>query len=229
MPRSRGFETVGFRGIILLMQFKQQRSIVKIAALTGAAIAALAMLRLGPAPAAQPESDAPQYTADGRLLLPRDYREWIYLSSGLGMEYSAAKKPGSEFTNVFVKPSAYRVFLKTGHWPDRTVFVLEERASATKGSINRGGHYQAGLRNLAASVKDEKRFLEKWAYFSFGFGMKESRPNPPAACFDCHHAHGAVDNTFVQFYPTLMPVAQMHGTYSAAKAAAEIDKSLHGR
>jgi hypothetical protein len=29
-----------------------------------------------------------------------------------------------------------------------------------------------------------------------------------------------VDNTFVQFYPTLKPVAEKHGTYNQAKAAA---------
>jgi Cytochrome P460 len=207
------------------MVLRGRYSAAKIAVLAGTAMAAVAMLRRGEAPAAPAESDAPQYAADGKLLLPRDYRQWIYLSSGLGMEYSPEGKPGSEFTNVFVKPSAYRAFLQTGRWPDRTVFVLEERASATKGSINRGGHYQGGLRSLAASVKDIKRFPEKWAYFSFGNDAQPSRANPPAACFECHHTHGAVDNTFVQFYPTLKPVAEKHGTYSQTKAEAEIKKT----
>ena len=201
----------------------------KLVAIAAAAIAAVALLRTGEAPAASAPTDAPQYAADGRLVLPRDYRGWIYLSSGLGMEYNAEGKPGSEFTNVFVKPSAYRAFLKTGRWPDRTVFVLEERASATRGSINRSGHYQTGLRSLAASVKDVKRFREKWAYFSFGKDARQARANPPAACFQCHNSHGAVDNTFVQFYPTLKPVAEKHGTYSKSKASAESEKALHGR
>ncbi|MBV8820542.1 MAG: hypothetical protein JO022_19435, partial [Acidobacteriaceae bacterium] len=30
-------------------------------------------------------SDAPQFTSEGQLVLPKDYREWVYLSSGLGM------------------------------------------------------------------------------------------------------------------------------------------------
>jgi hypothetical protein len=67
-------------------------------------------------------------------------------------------------------------FLASGRWPDKTVFVLEERASATKGSINRGGHYQTDLAGLAASVKDEKRFPERWAYFSFA--KEAQRPGP---------------------------------------------------
>jgi len=32
-------------------------------------------------------SDGPQFTPDGQLFLPKDYREWVYLSSGLGMTY----------------------------------------------------------------------------------------------------------------------------------------------
>ena len=206
------------------MVFRGGHIVARLAALTVSAIATVAMLRLVPAPPVLAQSDAPQFTADGRLLLPRGYRQWIYLSSGLGMEYSPTGKPGSEFTNVFVKPSAYRRFLRTGRWPDRTMFVLEIRDSATQGPINRGGHYQAGLRSLAASVKDEKRFPEKWAYFSFAKGARSSRANPRAACFTCHNIHGAVDNTFVQFYPTLKPVARKFGTYSDAKAAAEIKK-----
>jgi hypothetical protein len=187
---------------------------------------AIALLRLSQVQAARAESgapqrEAPQYTADGKLLLPQDYREWIYLSSGLGMEYNSTGTPGSEFTNVFVKPSAYRAFLTSGRWPDQTVFVLEERASATKGSINLGGHYQTDLEGLAASVKDERRFAEKWAYFSFAKSAQPARPNPRAACFDCHNPHGAVDNTFVQFYPTLKAAAQKYGTYSQAQAATE--------
>ena len=201
------------------MWFIEGHSIRKLAAFAGVAIAAIALLQTAAAPEASVPSDAPQYSANGKLLLPRDYREWIYLSSGLGMEYNAEGKPGSEFTNVFVKPSAFRAFIRTGRWPDRTVFVLEIRASATRGSINRGGHYQTALRSLAASVKDEKRFPQRWAYFSFNDGAPQARANAPASCFQCHNTHGAVDNTFVQFYPTLKPIAQKHGTYNAAKAA----------
>lgn len=202
------------------MKFQRRLSPAKLATLAAAAIAAFALLRTEGVPAAPAASDAPQYSADGRLVLPRGYREWIYLSSGLGMEYSAEGTPGSEFTNVFVKPSAYRAFLGSGRWPDRTMFVLEIRDSATQGSINRGGQYQSGLRSLAASVKDVKRFPKKWAYFSFDQGARQARANPPAHCFQCHNTHGAVDNTFVQFYPTLRPVAEKHGTYNQSKADA---------
>ena len=37
-----------------------------------------------------------------------------------------------------------------------------------------------------------------------------------AGCYSCHAAHAAVDTTFVQFYPTLLPIAKSKGTLSAA-------------
>ena len=64
--------------------------------------------------------------ADGKLVKPKNYREWIYLSSGLGMQYNepgAAPNPNPNFENVFVEPSAYRKFVETGRWPDKSVFV----------------------------------------------------------------------------------------------------------
>lgn len=53
--------------------------------------------------AATPESnsDHPEFTAKNELILPANYRQWVFLSSGLGMSYgSPADHP--MFTNVFV-------------------------------------------------------------------------------------------------------------------------------
>lgn len=157
--------------------------------------------------------EGPQFVKGNRLVRPQNYREWIYLSSGLGMAYNPNPSSPPAFTNVFVAPSAYRAFLATGRWPDKTIFVLEEREAASKGSINKGGHFQGGLDALAAAVKDEKRFAQKWAYFSFAPDQPSAPANPKSACWQCHNGHGAVDNTFVQFYPTLKPVAMKFGTY----------------
>ena len=118
---------------------------------------------------------------------------------------------------MFVKPEAYREFVKSGAWPNGTIFVLEERDSSTQGSINRAGHFQTKLTGLVAEAKDESRFPEKWAFFVFMDAQGKMRDTaqalPKMACWDCHHAHGAVDNTFVQFYPTLKEIAQRKGTY----------------
>src|SRR5277367_2557783 len=77
----------------------------------------------------------PSYESDGRLKLPGNYREWIFLSSGIDMSYGAAMTGHSMFDNVFVEPTAYREFVRTGRWPDGTSLVLEVRGAAEKGSI----------------------------------------------------------------------------------------------
>src|ERR1051326_8380628 len=91
-------------------------------------------------------TEGPRYTTDGQLVRPTDYREWVYLSSGLGMSYTqSTPRTDPVFDNVFVNRSAYRAFLDTGRWPDKTVMILELRQSRSKESINTGGHFQAGF------------------------------------------------------------------------------------
>jgi hypothetical protein len=166
---------------------------------------------------ADTQNDGPRYTQEGLLLRPRDYREWVFLSSGLGMTYGPLARPGEpRFDNVFASPAAYRSFLQTGRWPDKTMLVLEVRASEGKGSINQGGHFQSDVVGFEVHVKDEKRFARKWAFFGFEEGQAAGRPMPEtSSCFTCHEQHGAVDTTFVQFYPTLIPAAKEKGTLAA--------------
>jgi len=179
--------------------------------LVGAAVLLCAALGRAVASDQKAGDPKPQYSGD-KLVRPEGYREWIYLSSGLGMNYNPA--PGSDemFTNIFVPQWAYRQFVASGKWPDKTWFVLEERGQETKGSINKTGHFQTDLMGLAVEVKDESRFPDTWAYFGFG-DDKTAAANPKAACWQCHDDHAAVEHSFVQFYPTLKPIAQKFGTY----------------
>jgi hypothetical protein len=161
---------------------------------------------------------APAYAANGDMLPVSNYREWIYLSSGLGMTYSPQPGGMTMFDNVFVNPEAYRSFVATGTWPDKTVMVLESREAVSKGSINQGGHYQGtAVMGFAVHVKDEARFPGGWAFFDFPSPAANGKLLPPAAsCYSCHQQHGAVDTTFVQFYPTLLPIARDKKTLSDA-------------
>lgn len=182
--------------------------------------------------------DAPRYTADGKLIFPEDYRGWVWLSSGLGMSYNPPAVPNAapNFTNVFVKPAAYRVFVQTGHWPDKVVFVLEARHSTSHGSINKAGRYQSDLAGYDVEVRDDERFPEHWRFFGFGQVTQPMQPASgipkTAACFQCHSRNGAVENTFVQFYPTLLEIAKQKGTlrpsYLQAEAAATAEPTPAG-
>ncbi len=163
-------------------------------------------------------ASAPEYTADGKLKLPEQYREWVYLSTGMDMSYTAGGNMDHHmFDNVFVNPESYRKFKETGTWPDKTMLVLEVRGAESRASINQRGNFQSPeVMGIEIHVKDEARFPGKWAFFGFENGTLGNPFPPGAACYSYHQAHGAVETTFVQFYPTLMPIAKTKNTLSAA-------------
>lgn len=186
----------------------------------GTALALAGGLVLAAASRAEPPKPAVRYTADGKMEFPADYRTWVYLSTGLDMSYVETPDAMEThiFDSVFVNREAYDAFQKTGHWPDHTVMVLEARRGVQKGSINKRGHYQADRLAAEVHVKDEARFKATGGWAFFGFNGEKPAPMIPAnaGCISCHEAHGAVDTTFVQFYPTLLPLAEAKKTLSAA-------------
>lgn len=159
-------------------------------------------------------SDVPQFTADGKLVRPADYRRWIFVSSGFGMSYTQRPDDMQMFTNVFVKPAAYDYYLANGQWPDKTMFVLEIYGSTSQGSINKHGSYQKDLAGLDVEVKDQARFPDKWAYFNFEGDQNAASSIAPSqnACWKCHEQNAAVEHSFVQFYPELLKVAKAKNT-----------------
>ena len=167
---------------------------------------------------------APAFTSPGQLVRPLDYRSWVFVTSGLGMTYGPAKPAEGQpplFDNVFVTRDAYDEFLRSGAWPDKTMFILEGRRAEANVSINNGGHTQGQMAFMEAAVKDIARFKNTggWGYFSFDSrgGLVESAAAlpPTASCYACHATNTAVDNTFVQFYPELFAVAKAKGTIKA--------------
>ena len=151
----------------------------------------------------------PQYTADGKLLPPKDYRQWTFLSSGLAMSYApgAQDTANPQFDNVFVNPSSYQSFLKTGTWPDKTVLVLELRGSDNHASITTSGRSQTTVTGIEVHVKDASK--GGW----FFYNREGTRFPQTADCYSCHEKSGAVDTTFVQYYPTLVDTAKAKGTF----------------
>jgi len=193
--------------------------------LGSAALIALAVSVAGGAISqAQPPKRAAVYLPDGRLEFPKDYRTWVFLSAGMDMSYSeeavAAAAGNHVFDNVFVDRVAHDHFQKTGTWPEGSVFVLEIRKGEGQGSINRAGQFQSRRLAVEVHVKD-KRFKSGWAFFGFnGEGPGRELPQT-STCNKCHEDHAAVDTTFVQFYPTLMPVAEAKKVFSPNYLAAQ--------
>lgn len=153
-----------------------------------------------------------------QMAVPADYRQWVFLTSSLDLNYDTATAPDQHLLdNVFVDPASYKTFLKTGTWPDKTILIKENRFAESAGTLSKRGQFQAGVKNLEIHVKDEARFPGKWAFFLSEDGKAPGLLKPQTAnCYSCHQDHGAVDTTFVQFYPTLFPVAKEKGTLSAS-------------
>jgi hypothetical protein len=169
--------------------------------------------------AAQPAGGGARETPPGGFISAAAYSEWVYLSTGLNMTYGAnAPDPARNqpFNNVFVNRSSYRQFVDTGRWPDKTIFILEIRRSEEHVRPNAFGYTQAVIGGMEAAVKDSRNGARPWAYYSFdgrGRLADSAKPLPESAgCQACHSQHTAVEQTFVQFYPTLFEVAKAKGT-----------------
>lgn len=181
--------------------------------------------------AAAPEGMAlPEYNDQGALLRPVGFERWMVVGTSIGLNYSDGKvknpdDPG-QFHNVYMQPQAFDNYVRTGEFPEQTVFVVTNNPStSTKGkdSLNRTGFFAAPSTGLEVAVRDTKRFPDGWAYFMYhdtehkpadDTPSAKMRPvetaYPRAACYDCHAEHGAVDNVFTQFYSVLSNAREQH-------------------
>ena len=146
------------------------------------------------------------------MLRPEAYREWIFVGSSTGLNYSPNPAPASsnsseDYKHVYINPAAYREFTRTGKFPDGTVMVLEIAKAAMKNEPGLQGSYAGEYIALEASVKDSKRFPGGWAYFGFtdmgGKALAKAKPFPDSACLSCHQNKASTDHVFTQFYPVL--------------------------
>jgi len=188
---------------------------MKTIAATVAVLSALMLVLAGVGRLTGQENAAARFEGRDTLLRPQNYREWIFVGSSLGLQY--AKNPEAPprqpelYHNVYINPSSYREFSRTGKFPEGTVMVLELASSDVKKEPGLQGSYQKDYKALEASVKDSKRFTNGWAYFSFsgsnGQIKDTAQPFADSDCWSCHHQKAATDNVFTQFYPVLRAVA----------------------
>lgn len=149
------------------------------------------------------------YASDGSIPLP-DYRKWVFIGS-----FTAPAEPGHnpQLTTTFVEPAAYDIYMKTGLWPDRTIIFSEKRASVNTVPITKGGWSQSGG-VLAAEIEVKDQSKGGWVFYQASAREKTAiRIDKSMPCYSCHAEKGAVDNTFVQFYPALIEAAKKNGTY----------------
>jgi len=162
---------------------------------------------------ADPVRSKPAFTADGKLLQPTGYREWIYVGTPLTPnDLNPPEAPFPEFHNVYIHPLDFAVYRKTGNFPEGTVLVKELVSVGAKQATSGKGYFMGEFVGLEVAVKDSRRFPREpghWAYFSFGHKYPlaaETASQPVASCNSCHGANAAQDYVFTQYYPVLRSV-----------------------
>ena len=87
------------------------------------------------------------------MAVPADYRQWVFLTSSLDLNYNTTAAPGHHMLdNVFVDPASYQVFLKTGTWPDKAILIKENRMAESAGTLSKAGQFQVGVMNLEIHI-----------------------------------------------------------------------------
>lgn len=157
------------------------------------------------------------YNQQGELLLPQDFRTWVFIGAPLtpnGLNGGQAGFP--EFHHVYVNPDAFAIYERTGQFPEGTVIAKE--LVLLKPGKHKDGSYDAPsgrgffadrYNGMDVMVKDSQRFKKTngWGFFNFGHNqppyLKSAKAASVDACAGCHEANAEKDMVFSQFYPIL--------------------------
>ena len=164
--------------------------------------------------------ELPEYNSAGELVLPKNYREWVYVGSPLtpnALNDGNAAFP--EYHNVFIEPVSYAIYKKTGVFPEGTMFYKEleltlkpeENPDGSRMEPSGRGYFPGAAAGAEVSVKDTKRFAESggWGYFEFGHSepkLASTAVRKRDECAYCHIGpgpHAKRDLVWTQFYPAL--------------------------
>ena len=185
-----------------------QRAII-FAALTFTTLTGIVVLGRATPQQSKTPAVVPEYDKDGALLRPKDFHSWVFVGASIGLSYaknSDMSGPGM-FHNVYTQPESYQEFLKSGKFPEKTMFIIDMYDSAQNVTIAKHGYTEGGVMGMDVSVKDREHFPDGWAYFNFAYDngkfAEKAKAFPKDSCFSCHAQHGASDNVFTQFYPVL--------------------------
>ena len=162
--------------------------------------------------------NGPTYTSDGKLEIPKNYRDWVFIGATVTPNALNGGKAGfPEFHNVYVEAAKLAAYKKTGVFPEGTILVKElallRNSTHPDGSADEAsgrGFFEGAFNGLDVTVKDSKRYSKtgNWGFFNFGH---HAQPYSAAAkeaskeeCASCHIAGASkTDLTWVQFYPIM--------------------------
>jgi len=160
----------------------------------------------------------PEYTKEGDLILPKNWRSWVYLGSPLTPDGLNDSKEGfPEYHNVYIEPGSYEIYKKTGEFPDGTILFKElqrvrkpqQFPDGSRSEPSGRGYFPGEYNGADVTVKDSKRYAptgSSWGYYNFN----HHEPKAPTAkvrakteCAFCHQASAKKDEVWTQFYRLL--------------------------
>ena len=168
--------------------------------------------------AAQARPTSAVFTEDGKLMLPKGYRKWVFIGAPLTPNGLNGGKAGfPEFHHVYVEAHNLEAYQKTGQFPEGTVIAKEltrvqdpKFPDGSRTEPSGRGFFNGEFNGMDVTVKDSKRFSKTngWGFFNFGHHPlpyeAAAAEAPKSECAGCHMANVAkTDMTWVQFYPVL--------------------------
>jgi Cytochrome P460 len=158
----------------------------------------------------------PEYTESGDLILPKGFREWVYVGSPLTPNALNDGKAGfPEYHNVYIEPGSYEIYKQTNEFPEGTIFVKElqltvpgENPDGSRTEPSGRGYFPGAFNGADVTVKDTKRFAAShgWGYFNFNHHEPKAptaKVRPRGECAYCHIASAKKDDVWTQFYRLL--------------------------
>ena len=152
-----------------------------------------------------------EFTADGELIRPSGWREWVFVGSPLtpnSLNGGTAAFP--EFHTVYIDPDSWAHWKETGEFREGTMLAKELTLVGATAATSGTGFFNGDLQGFEIAHKDSTRYskdTDGWAYYSFGHKPEPyadtTAAMPTAACAACHTAAAADDMVFTQYYPIL--------------------------
>lgn len=147
---------------------------------------------------------------NNNLLRPKDYRSWIFMGTSSTPKSEDPNVIFPDFQNVYIDPVSFAYWKKHGEWREGTIIVKELlRQGDTVSSVGHG-FFQGAHFEVAAQVKDSKRFPKMhngWNYFGFAdfklLRLNETSMPLGAQCASCHNSTAIDGDVFYQYYPVI--------------------------
>ena len=169
------------------------------------------------------------FNADGTAQVPTGFRAWVFVGApltpnGLNNGKYNCDQPGGctksnfpEYHHVYIEKKNVDAYLKTGEFPEGTVFVKEltrvldpKYPDGSRDEPSGRGYFNGAYNGIDVTVKDSKEFAKtnNWGFFTFGHHplpyAETAAESPVTTCAYCHIDNVAkTDMTWIQFYPLL--------------------------